>query len=216
MIDFLYHYFYKLVALTIRIVFRLNGGLDVKGRENVETEEGAIIAPNHISYLDPPIVGAVLPRNATFMARKGLFKVPVLKWLICRAAFPVDRDKPRPSSIKDAVKRLKNGELLVMFPEGTRNETGELGEAKRGITMIASLSRAPIVPTLIMGTEKALPVGAKWIKRARITVVFGRPIHYTFTKDKKDHPGNALQVDLGNTIMSAIGQLKEEYGNNSC
>lgn len=216
MIDFLYYWFYKLVALTIRIVFRLNGGLVVKGRENVPSGEGAIIAPNHISYLDPPVVGAVLPRNATFMARKGLFNVPVLKWLICRAAFPVDRDKPRPSSIKEAVRRLKNRELLVMFPEGTRNETGELGTAKRGITMIASLSRSTIVPTLIMGTENALPVGARWIKRARITVVFGRPIHYTFTKDKKDQPGSALQTDLGNTIMSAIRKLKEEYGNKSC
>lgn len=216
MIDFLYYYFYRLVALIIRIIFYLNGGLDVKGREHVPSEGGAIIAPNHISYLDPPIIGAVLPRNVTFMARRGLFKVPVLKWLICRAAFPVDRDKPRPSSIKEAVRRLKNRELLVMFPEGRRNETGELGEAKRGISMIAGLSRAPIVPALIIGTEKALPVGARWLKRAKITVVFGKPIHYTFTKAKKDHPGNGLQSDPGNTIMSAIRKLKEEYGNNCC
>ena len=216
MADFIYNIVYKLVALTIRIILRLNGGLTVIGKENIPVDKGVIIAPNHISYLDPPIIGAVIPGNANFMARKGLFEIPVLRWMIKRAAFPVDRDKPRPSTIKEAVKRLKNGNIVIMFPEGQRSDTGELMEAKRGIGVVAGLSRAPVVPTLITGSEKALPVNAKWLKRAKISVVFGKPIYYTSTKEKGGRRDNSSQEDFGNEITSSIKKLREDHGNNSC
>ncbi len=215
MIDILYILLYKSVALFIKIIFFLNGGLEVKGRENIPLDEGVIIAPNHISYLDPPLIGAVLPKNGTFMARKGLFEVPVLRSLIRRAAFPVDRDKPRPSTIKQAVKRLKSKEILIMFPEGRRSESGELMEGKRGIGMVASISKATIIPTLIIGSDTALPVSAKWLKRAKITIVFGSPIYYTLTTNKDDKRGNELHEDISNKIISEIRKLKEEYGHNS-
>jgi 1-acyl-sn-glycerol-3-phosphate acyltransferase len=198
---------YKLVALFIRVVFTLNGGFEVKGKENVP-EGGAIVAANHISYLDPPLVGSVTPRRATFMARKGLFKIPFLGTIIRPAAFPVDREKPRPSTIKEAVKRLKNGELIVIFPEGGRSETGELGEAKRGIGMIAGLSRVPIVPTLIKGSDKALPLGAKWIKRAKITVIFGNPIYPAASIEEKGQKKHDLHEHISSRIMAAIGEMK--------
>ena len=117
--------FYNVSAVLIRGIFRINGGLTVQGEENVP-EGGVIIASNHISYLDPPLIGAVTPRRVTFMARKGLFEIPVLRSIIKPAAFPIDREKPRPSTIKEAIKRLRNGELLVIFPEGGRSETGKL------------------------------------------------------------------------------------------
>jgi len=211
-----YNIIYKLVALSIRITFRFNGGLEILGKENIPADEGIIIAPNHISYLDPPIIGAVLPRKANFMAKKGLFEVPVLGWMIKGAAFPVDRDKPRPSTIKEAVRRLKNGQIVIMFPEGHRNDTGELMDGKRGIGMVATLSRATIIPAFIKGSDRALPPKAKWLKRAKISVVFGKPIYYTFTKDGKKQRSNELQEDISNKIMSSIAALKEEYGNNSC
>ena len=206
---------YKLVALFIRVVFTINGGLVVKGRENIPSETGVIIAVNHISYLDPPIVGAVTPRRATFMARKGLFDIPLLGTIIRPAAFPIDREKPRPSTIKEAVKRLKNGELIVMFPEGGRSETGELLEAKRGISMIAGISKVPIVPTLISGSNMALPVDARWIKRAKITVVFDKPIYYTPEAEGKEHKKQNVQEHISNKIMAAIGEMKKDYENNT-
>ncbi len=214
--DFFFNIIYKLVAVALRITFRFNGGLEVIGKDNIPSSGGVIIAPNHISYLDPPIIGAVLPRNGNFMAKKGLFDVPVLRWMIKGAAFPVDRNNPRPSTIKEAVKRLKKGQVVIMFPEGHRNDTGELMDAKRGIGMIASLSRATIIPAFIQGTNKALPPKTKCLKRAKILVVFGRPIYYNFTKDGKKQRNNELQEDISNKIMSSIKELKEEYGNNSC
>ena len=205
--DLAYNFFYRLLQLTIIVVLKINGTLKVYGKDNVPEKGGVIIASNHVSYLDPPLIGSVLPRIATFMARKGLFNVPVLGWMISRAAFPVDRENPKPSSIKDAVRRLKKGELIVLFPEGQRNETGELLEAKRGVEVIAKLSKAAIVPTLLVGSDKALPPKAKWLKRADISVVFGKPVYYT---DSSDSNGQE-QDNIGNTIMNAIGELKKDF-----
>jgi cytidylate kinase len=202
--------FYRFGTLIIRLIFHVNGGLEIKGKDNIPLEGGVIIASNHISYLDPPLISAVLPRRATFMARKGLFDIPLLGWFIRHYAFSVDREKPRPSTIKEAVRRLKNGELIVIFPEGRRSETGELLEPKPGIGMVASLSNVPVVPTLIVGTNKALPVGAKWLKRARISVIFDRPIYCSSTiKGKGSHE------EISKKIMSAIKEMKRRYGDNS-
>ncbi len=202
---------YKFCALTIRFICHINGGLDVKGRDNIPAEGGVIIASNHISYLDPPLIGAVLPRRATFMARKGLFNIPLLGWFIKHYALSVDREKTLPSTIKEAVKRLKNGELLIMFPEGKRSETGRLLEGKRGIGMIAHLSKAAVVPALIIGSNKALPVGAKWLKRARISIAFDSPIHPSTIYGEGDH----LSENITQRIMCAIGELKKHYADNS-
>jgi len=210
--DLAYNLLYRLVQLTIKVVLKITGTLTVYGRENIPDKGGVIVASNHISYLDPPLVGAVLPRIATFMARKGLFEVPVLGWMISRAAFPVDRENPRPSSIKDAVRRLKKGELIVLFPEGKRSETGKLLEARRGVDVIAKMSKAAIVPTLLVGSDKALPLKAKWLKRADITVVFGKPIYYTGLGASDDLKGQ-LHNNIGSKIMSAIGDLKNEFNN---
>ncbi len=103
--------------------------------------------------------------------------------------------------------RLKNGELLVMFPEGRRSETGELTEGKRGIGMIASHSRATVVPTLIIGSDKALPVDAKWLKRAKVFVIFDKPIDLSIIKGE----GNKLYENVSQEIMRAIGELKKRY-----
>jgi len=205
--EFITDIIYKLVAIIIRTIFFFNGGLEVVGKENIP-KEGVIIASNHISYLDPPIIGSVTPRRCNFMAKKRLFDVPVLGWLIKLAAFPVDREKPRPSTIKEAVKRIRNGHIVVVFPEGTRNETGDLLEPKPGIGMVAVMSRAPIVPAYISGSDRALPPGAGWLKRAKIKVVFGKPIYYTSTEESAARAGHDKREELSRMIMDAIRELK--------
>jgi 1-acyl-sn-glycerol-3-phosphate acyltransferase len=203
---------YKLIALIIRTILRINGGVEVRGKENVPSEGGVLMAANHISYLDPPLVGSVSPRRATFMARQGLFDVPVLGRMIRSTAFPVDREKTRPSTIKETVRRLKGGELIVIFPEGKRSETGQFMEAKRGIGMIAGLSKVPVVPTLIVGADKALPVNARFLKRAKITVIFGKPIYYSsFTEDKTDRT-HKLHEELSSKIMDSLKEMQSSYG----
>lgn len=206
---------YKLTALIIRIICRINGSLEIKGRENVPAEGGVIIAANHISYLDPPVVGSVSPRRITFMARKGLFDIPVLGSMIKYAAFPVDRENPKPSTIKETVKRLKQGEVIAIFPEGRRSETGEPQEAKRGVGMIAGMSRVPVVPTLLTGTDKALPPGARWLKRAKISVEFGSPIYYTSTFGNRELSGHGLHEAISSKVMAEIEELRKAHRNSA-
>jgi 1-acyl-sn-glycerol-3-phosphate acyltransferase len=202
---------HRLTCFFLRFIFRTNGGLDVIGGNNVPLEGGVIIASNHISYLDPPLLASVLPRRATFIARKGLFGIPLLGWYIKHYAFPVDREKTNPSTIKEAVKRLKKGNLLAIFPEGRRSDTGELQEGKRGIGMIARLSSAVIVPALIIGSDKALPPGAKWLKRSRITVIFDKPFVPSALYEGSQHVSEGVTRE----IMGAISAIKKRYGDNS-
>lgn len=198
---------YKTAAFLIRLILGMNGGITVIGRENIPMQGGVLIAANHISYLDPPLIGAIMPRMATFMARKGLFEIPVLSLFIRQVSIPVDRQRPRPSTIKEAVRRLRSGEAVVLFPEGRRSDTGELLEGKRGAGMLVSLSGVPVVPTLVIGADKALPVDAKWLKRARITVVFGKPIYYTSTKKEADNE----QDEISREIMTVISDMQKQY-----
>jgi len=179
--------------------------------ENVPVEGGAIVAANHISYLDPPLLGAVISRKATFMARKGLFSIPVLGQAIKYAAIPVNRERTQPSTIKETVARLKGGELIVIFPEGRRSETGEMLKAKRGVGMIVGLSKVPVIPALIVGSDKVLPVDAKWLRRGRISVVFGRPIYYTPSVKEEGH---VLHEETSERIMAAIKEMREQYADN--
>jgi cytidylate kinase len=202
--------FYRFAAMIIRLVFKLNGGLEVRGTENIPPLGGGIIASNHISYLDPPLLSAVLPRRVTFMARKGLFEIPILGWFIKHYSFPIDRKRPNPSTIKEAIKRLRNGELLALFPEGRRSETGELLEPKKGLGMMVSRADVPVIPVLIIGSNKALPVGAKWLKRAKITIIFDRPIYCSSTIDSmKDK--QQIYEDISRMVMLAIKEMKKRY-----
>ncbi|MBI5050145.1 MAG: 1-acyl-sn-glycerol-3-phosphate acyltransferase [Nitrospirae bacterium] len=199
---------YRFSTLIIRIIVRINGGFHVEGKGNIPFKGGVIIASNHVSYLDPPLIGAALPRRATFMARRGLFNIPLLGWYIKHFAIPVDREKTLPSTIKEAVRKLKNGEVIVLFPEGRRSETGELLKGGRGVGMIAALSRAVIIPTLIIGSNKALPFNARWLRRAKVSVMFGKPM--VFPAEGDDIYGN-----ISRGIMYAIGELKKQYADNS-
>jgi len=202
--------FYRFAAMLIRLVFRLNGGLEVRGIENIPPLGGAIIASNHISYLDPPLISAVVPRRVTFIARKGLFDIPLLGWFISHFSFPIDRERPSPSTIKEAIRRLRSGELLALFPEGRRSETGALLEPKKGLGMIVSRADVPVVPTLIIGSNRALPVGAGWLRRAKITVIFDRPIYCSSTIESIKERQQAYEV-FTMRVMAAIRRMKERH-----
>lgn len=144
------------------------------------------------------------------MARKGLFTIPLLGWFIKHFAVPIDREKTRTSTIKSAVRRLNNGELLIIFPEGRRSETGELQKGKRGVGMIAGLSKAIVVPALISGSDRALPVGARWLRRARISIVFDNPLSpSTLYVDK-----NSSNEEITRKIMRSIGKIKNRHADN--
>lgn len=206
-------FFYRFFSLIIRAILRINGGLEVIGIENIPLEGGVIIAANHVSYLDPPLIGSVLPRRGTFIAMKELFDMPVLGSVIRHYAFPVEEGATRPSVIKKTISRLRAGELIVIFPEGQRSVTGNLLKAKRGIGMLASLGNVPVVPAFIAGANIALPFNAKWLRRASISVVFARPVYPVMDEDSENKNEGYEKISI--QVMSSIREIKEKHGDNS-
>jgi 1-acyl-sn-glycerol-3-phosphate acyltransferase len=190
---------------TFFIFFKVFNRLSVTGYENVPGTGGVIVAANHASYLDPLVVGAALKRRATYMAKEGLFKIPLIGEFVRSFSFQVRRDRPQPSTIKEAVRRLKNGELIVMFPEGGRSVGGGILDAKRGVAVIAALSRAPVVPALVSGTDASLPVGGRLLRPAKITVTFGKPLEVGREETDREY-----QERISRDMMETIKKLKVE------
>lgn len=168
---------YRFVQCTLPRIIALLGGWRVEGVENVPDEGGAVIASNHLSHLDPPVVGSAMPRRTYYFAKSELFSSPVFGFIIRKCyAFPANRGAADTRALKNAIELLKAGELLTMFPEGTRSLTGELGEFDLGAALAASRAGVPIVPCSLTGTNVVLPRGAKFLKRGKVAVSFGEPI----------------------------------------
>lgn len=185
------------VGVVLRTVWRLR----VHGVERVPQAGPLIVACNHVSYFDPPALGVALPRPLHYMAKVELFRMPVLGPLIARLnAFPVDRSRGDVAAIKRAVEMLRTGAAVGIFPEGTRNKTGEL-RPQVGVALLAALSKAPVLPAYVGGTARAN-------RLARIDVVFGEPMWV-------DRGEKASRDDLAKwaeEIMARIYALRETIG----
>jgi 1-acyl-sn-glycerol-3-phosphate acyltransferase len=161
------------------VFFKVFGSWEVRGHENVPKQGAALIAPNHLSALDPCLIGCALKRPGWFMAKAELFRIWGLRWLIRGMhAYPVKRGSADRAALKRTFDYLKNGELVCVFPEGTRSSDGRLGPVEAGIGLLALKSGAPVVPVGIRGTDRMLPREGKSLRRAKIRVQFGQPLHF--------------------------------------
>ncbi len=201
--------FYSICLTILRILFKILFHARVRGKENIPRRGPVLIAPNHVSFLDPVAVGTATSRQLHYMARDDLFIIPVLGWLIKRLnSFPVKKDRPDPEAIKEALRILKRGEALLLFPEGTRSPDGRLLPGQLGVGMLAWHSRATIVPAAVIGSDKALPVGAKRIRRVRIEVRFGKAISPEEFPEKEKRRDTYQAIS--DKIMERIKKLKVE------
>lgn len=191
---------YRLGWLTCFIIFKLLYRFKVEGHENLDQipeNQGVLLCSNHISGIDPPLVGAATSRKLSFMAKAELFEMPILGPLIKRLnAFPVKRGASDRHALKKAMEVLNNGETLIMFPEGTRSKTGELKRGLSGVGFFALRTDAAIVPVAIKN-------GYRLFRRTH--VVFGKPIDFTELKERKGKPQEATDL-----IMSHIKMLLED------
>ena len=176
--------------MTFGSAYRTLFGLRVIGRENLVTSGPVLIACNHQSFLDPPLIGSLYQDEIYFLARKTLF-VGLGKWLYKQwKAIPVDQDRPDMASLKTIIKLLVEGDRVLVFPEGERSESDQIGQAQPGIGLIVSKARVLVQPMRISGARDALPRGSSRIRFARITVVIGRPIDFSgndFSKGKESY-----------------------------
>ncbi len=169
--------------------------LNVKfeGCENIPKSGAVILVSNHISHLDPPLIGcALLGRFAAFIAKEELFDKPFLKWWM-RAIkqISIKRGSGGKEALDTGLQYLKAGEIVIMFPEGTRSETGRIGDFKSGASILAMRSGAQILPCGISHTNKAFVKGSKniyphWKTGYQVVVRFGKPFLATETPKAPD------------------------------
>lgn len=193
----------RLLCLGIaKVTFRLH----IEGEEFIPRTGPTILAANHVSFIDPIIIAVSVRRPVRFMAKKELFRFPLFGWLLRQfGAFPVNRHRINLQAFKQATSLLEAGEIVAMFPEGTRGDGVELRPAKPGIGLIAARTSAPVVPVLHLGTEKVLPRGAWFPRPYRIVIKFGAPLRFAEGQIGKRQD----QVELfSQTIMEKIAALK--------
>ena len=182
------HVFYM---IRFKLVYRL----EVQGKENIPKDNGYIIAANHLSTLDPPLVCGIMNRGVAYMAKKELFENPFLRWwLDWLGAVAVDREKLGVSTIKTVMTIKKTGWVLGIFPQGTRQEPGEISNITKGFASLAKSTKCGILPVGITGTQevKRFPFTGK------IVVKIGKLIPYSDdVSGMVDEWGNAIQELTG-------------------
>jgi 1-acyl-sn-glycerol-3-phosphate acyltransferase len=149
----------------------------VSGQSSVPSRGGFILATNHVSNVDPLVIGAACPKPLHFMAKAELFKNPFFAWVLLSVnAFPVRRGTADIHAIREAMRRVRRGGGLLIFPEGGRSRDGKIGQGHEGIGFLAEKLNVPVVPAYISGTDKVMPKGSSGITPSAVTVRFGEKI----------------------------------------
>lgn len=198
----MYNQLRNFLEFIFKTVFRWN----VLGQQNIPQQGGVVVAANHISLWDPPVLGTAVVRPFHFMAKEELFRNPLLRWLIVKLnAFPVKRGMADRNAIRSAIEILQSGGVLGVFPEGTRSKDGKLGKAEPGVAMIAMKAGVPIVPAAVIGTNR---FGAAEGMLPQFTIRFGKPIIPPQGKADKE-----TLEQLTQQMMHAIEELLAEGAN---
>ncbi len=178
----------------------------VHGADHIPEQGGVILAANHTSYFDPPLVGVASHRAVWYLARKSLLEWPLLGPVFPSLnVIPVDRDGNDRTALKSIIRLLKSGEGVVLFPEGTRSLDGHLQKAQPGLGMIVAKTLVPVVPARVFGAFEAFPKGAKRIRRHPIDVCFGPPIF--FSPEKFDTASRESYQKISDEVIQAIGKI---------
>jgi len=185
-----------------RLCFRFR----VRGGRHVAARGGFLVAANHASYLDIPLVGCALRRRAWYMGRQDLFGPRWIK-AICQwlGWIPIRLNRLDRGGFGKAISLIKQGKVVVIYPEGTRTVDGTLQAGKPGIGIIVEATRCPVVPAYIAGAYEVLPTGRSWVRFRPIRVTFGAPVD--FTKELERSSGKEFYRQVSRTVMERIAAL---------
>jgi len=198
--DFLRRLLYLGGVLTYRLRY--------SGVENIPRSGSVLVVSNHQSHFDPPLVGSGCPRRMNYLARDTLFRFTPFRWLIQSLdAIPIDREGLGLNGIKESLRRLKRGEMVLIFPEGTRTRDGEVGPFRPGFTVLAARSGAYILPVAIEGAFRAWP---RWRKApclsGNIHVHYGQPIR---PEDVRGRDERELLAEVERRVRQCHAMLRQ-------
>lgn len=173
-----------MIYIVSYFFFRVLSGLffpaTVIGRERLPVDQGFVIASNHISNLDPFILGISSGRRLSYVTKDSLFKNKIVGFFLPKVdAFPIKRGASDFRAMREILRRLKQNRPVVLFPEGTRKGAGKENRIHPGIGFVAAKSGAPVVPAYIKDSDKVMPPGAKMLRRHPVRVTFGDPLYFT-------------------------------------
>jgi 1-acyl-sn-glycerol-3-phosphate acyltransferase len=196
-----YEFWKRFFYLIARLAFRLK----IEGRDHEPGTGPLIVAGNHASLLDPPLVGMCLRRQGAYMAKDELFSVPLLgAWLRSIGSFPVRRGTADRQAIRRSLELLQRGGVLVIFPEGTRSTDGRLRDPEPGAAMLALRTGVRVLPAAVVNSHRILPKGARWPRFEQVTVRFGPVLDVPKIEGRLDH---ATMESWGRRIMAEIEQM---------
>lgn len=202
---------YRGIRDLLYLFSKLILGLEIHGAGNIPSEGSCILASNHASFLDPPLIGCAakrVGRAVRFMARDTLYKS--IGGVILRNVhtIPLSREKGDVGALRTALKAIKGGNLVALFPEGTRTEDGALHEPKGGVAFLMAKSSVPVLPIYIEGTYRAFPKGAKFVHPCKVRLFVGKPIDPAELRSEKK--GSEGYKEMGERVMKAIAALRPE------
>lgn len=178
------------------------------GVENIPANGPVLVVGNHQSHFDPPLVGIGSSRRMNYVARKTLFDIPLIGRIIHSVdAIPIDRDGFGINGIKESLRRLKHGEMVLIFPEGTRTPDGEMKKFRPGFTALAVRSKAAILPVGIDGAYDAWPKAKKCPGFGRIRVHFGKPIPPEDYVGRDEHE---LVAEVERRVRECVAEAKRK------
>ena len=199
--------------ICFRAAYRFYFRWHVYNAERVPLTGSVILACNHQSFIDPPLVGAGVRREINYLARENLFRFPVMGWVLHQwQVVPVDREGGGARGLKAILDRLKQGGAILLFPEGTRSKDGKLQPARSGIGLTVIKSTAPVIPVRVFGTFRAYGRHMKLPRPLPVGVKYGRPLDFAGLRAEakgcsKDRLKQIYQ-QAADQIMKAIGKLE--------
>jgi 1-acyl-sn-glycerol-3-phosphate acyltransferase len=204
---------YYLIWFLFRVIFRLGFGCRILHPERFPKVGPVLIASNHASFMDPPLIGSSLPREITYLARDSLFAFgPFGRILTYINVIPVDRGGKSPKGLKIIASKLKEGLPVIVFPEGTRSSDGSLGEGKSGVGLLAIKSAVPVLPVRVFGTYEAYGRHMSLPRPSPIKIKFGDPLDLQPLREEAKNASKerlkAIYQEATEKIMAAISQIQ--------
>jgi 1-acyl-sn-glycerol-3-phosphate acyltransferase len=197
--------------VLLGVVFAVWLRYRARGVEKIPTVGGGLLLTNHQSFLDPLLVGLPLRRPVSFLARDTLFKIPVIGWILRHTyVMPLSRETGGAAGIRETLRRIDQGFLVGIFPEGTRSVDGSLGTFKPGFAALVRRTNLPIYPVGIAGAYRALGKGSLFLKPRRVCVVFGDPFAAETIAELKQR---GRETELVEAVRTRIAECQEAAEN---